>query len=58
MLWIIGLICVAASVFLLVSFRGFHSALKQKHTVWSIIVSPEKTNVVEFPSRKYPAKAA
>jgi hypothetical protein len=51
-MWALGLISITAITFLLVCMRGFHAALKEKHTVWAILIGVKEENLLQFPSRK------
>jgi hypothetical protein len=52
-MWIVGLICIIAIAFLLACLRGFHAAaVRQKHTVWAVLVIAQEDIVVELPQCK------
>lgn len=51
-MWVVELVCVLGIAFLLICLRGFHAALRQKHTVWTVLVNTEHDKVIEFPARK------
>jgi hypothetical protein len=51
-MWIVGLVCIIAIAFLLACLRGFHAAVRQKRTVWAVLVVTQEDTVDELPRRR------
>lgn len=51
-MWIVILFCMVAIAFLLACLRNFHTAVRQKHTVWAVLINTKKNNVTELPRHK------
>lgn len=51
-MWVVGLIGAVGIAFLLVCLRGFHAALKEKHTIWAIVIKVEEEHAGSVPHRK------
>ncbi|HEY6351018.1 MAG TPA: hypothetical protein VI636_16570 [Candidatus Angelobacter sp.] len=51
-MWVVGLICIAASAFLLMCLRGFQAALKERRTIWATLIKIEEKDVLGIPHRE------